>query len=109
MIILLNGTSSSGKTTTAKALLNQLPEPYFYFSVDQFLESSMPLTINMDRPADLALIDRAISGFCNLADKPSEGAVSELCGSSIKALQRGARRFRNFVNYRLKTLNACFY
>ncbi len=63
MIILLNGTSSSGKTSIAKALLNELKNPYFYFSVDQFLEPAMPLKINMDEAADLALIDHAISGF----------------------------------------------
>lgn len=35
-IIFLNGVSSSGKTTLAKALQKHLPEPYFWLSVDTF-------------------------------------------------------------------------
>jgi chloramphenicol 3-O phosphotransferase len=63
MVIFLNGTSSSGKTSIARALLDQLTDPYFYFSVDQFLEPSMPLRTNMDKPDDLSIVDRSISGF----------------------------------------------
>jgi chloramphenicol 3-O phosphotransferase len=63
MIILLNGTSSSGKTSIARELLRVLPEPYFFFSIDQFLEPSMPQKINMELEKDLKIIDRAISGF----------------------------------------------
>jgi chloramphenicol 3-O phosphotransferase len=33
-ILLLNGTSSSGKTSIAEQLLDVLPTPYFHFSVD---------------------------------------------------------------------------
>jgi chloramphenicol 3-O phosphotransferase len=36
LVILLNGTSSSGKTTIAKALQDKLEEPYMYVSVDDF-------------------------------------------------------------------------
>ena len=63
MIILLNGTSSSGKTSIAQKLLDKLTKPYFIFGVDRFLESSMPLKINMDKPEDLEIIDRSLSGF----------------------------------------------
>jgi len=35
-IILLNGVSSSGKTTIAKALQERFQEPYFWFSIDTF-------------------------------------------------------------------------
>lgn len=35
-IIFLNGTSSSGKTTLAKALQENLSEPYMYVSIDNF-------------------------------------------------------------------------
>ena len=63
MIIILNGTSSSGKTTLAKALLNKLDDRYFFFSVDNFLIHSMPENINMEVKEDLILLDRAISGF----------------------------------------------
>ena len=34
---------------------------------------------------------------------------TEATNGSAKALQRRARGYKNFVNYRLKTLNACFY
>jgi transposase len=34
---------------------------------------------------------------------------TEATNGNAKALQKRARGFRNFVNYRLKTLNACFY
>lgn len=34
---------------------------------------------------------------------------TEATNGNAKALQKRARGFKNFVNYRLKTLNACFY
>jgi len=37
-IIFLNGTSSSGKTSIARALQKSLDEPYLYLSVDSFLD-----------------------------------------------------------------------
>lgn len=40
-IILVNGTSSSGKTTLCEALVNVLPLPFLHFSSDQFIESGM--------------------------------------------------------------------
>ncbi|MCL2620119.1 MAG: chloramphenicol phosphotransferase CPT family protein [Defluviitaleaceae bacterium] len=36
-IIYLNGVSSSGKTTLSKALQSRLNEPYYWFSVDTFM------------------------------------------------------------------------
>lgn len=41
-IILLNGTSSSGKTTLAKALQRSLDEPYLHLGNDQFLHPHSP-------------------------------------------------------------------
>ena len=35
-VVFLNGTSSSGKTTIAKALQEKLSEPYMYVSIDNF-------------------------------------------------------------------------
>ncbi|MGC4047765.1 MAG: AAA family ATPase [Armatimonas sp.] len=40
-IILLNGASSSGKTTLGRALQAQLKTPYFYFSSDQLVEAQV--------------------------------------------------------------------
>jgi chloramphenicol 3-O phosphotransferase len=37
-IILLNGTSSSGKTSIAKELQNILDEPYAYLAIDHFID-----------------------------------------------------------------------
>ena len=63
MIIFLNGTSSSGKTTLAHELRSKLSEPYFYLSLDHFLSPSMPLRIDMSREEDLKLVDSSITGF----------------------------------------------
>lgn len=38
-IIILNGGSSSGKTTLSKNLQNSLPEPWLRFSIDDLIES----------------------------------------------------------------------
>lgn len=40
-IIFLNGASSSGKTTLAKALQRALPEPFLYFSFDHFRDANI--------------------------------------------------------------------
>ena len=37
--ILLNGTSSAGKTTLAKALQQRLSEPHLYVALDQYRDS----------------------------------------------------------------------
>ncbi len=34
---------------------------------------------------------------------------TEATNGNAKALQKRARGYKNFVNYRLKTLNACFF
>lgn len=63
MIILLNGTSSSGKSSIVSSLLKKLDDLYFVFGVDKFLEPSMPPKLNMELPEHLEAIDKAISGF----------------------------------------------
>ena len=40
-IILLNGASSSGKSTLARALQNALDEPFWHFSIDHLRESNV--------------------------------------------------------------------
>lgn len=44
-IILLNGTSSSGKSTLARALQNQIDQPFWHFSIDHLIRenSGLPL------------------------------------------------------------------
>jgi chloramphenicol 3-O phosphotransferase len=41
-IVLLNGTSSSGKTTTAQALQEVMETPYLHTGIDQFLIEHLP-------------------------------------------------------------------
>lgn len=63
MVIILNGTSSSGKTSIVKSLLEKLDDLYFVFGVDKFLEPSMPPKLNMEIPEHLEVVDKAISGL----------------------------------------------
>jgi chloramphenicol 3-O phosphotransferase len=52
-IILLNGASSSGKSTMAKALLDSLDEPFLHVSSDQFVATGMlPPRRDNDGPFD---------------------------------------------------------
>jgi len=40
-IILINGTSSAGKSTLCKALKEALDEPFWYLASDQFIDIGM--------------------------------------------------------------------
>ncbi|MBS1701600.1 MAG: AAA family ATPase [Armatimonadetes bacterium] len=40
-VIFLNGASSSGKSTLARHLQSILPEPFWHFSIDHFIDSGM--------------------------------------------------------------------
>jgi len=66
-IIFLNGTSSCGKTTIAKALQEKLAEPYMYVSVDDFFHMYPEKYLNptnQDEAIILAqLIPAVVSGF----------------------------------------------
>jgi chloramphenicol 3-O phosphotransferase len=73
-IILLNGASSSGKTTLAHALLNDLPAPYLYYSSDQLVEAGVLSTVdrstddtpwswNVIRPRFFSGFHRSIAAF----------------------------------------------
>lgn len=63
MVILLNGTSSSGKSSIVDSLNKKLDNLYFVFGVDKFLEPSMPHRLNMDLQEHIRIIDKSISGF----------------------------------------------
>lgn len=66
-IIFLNGTSSSGKTTIARALQERLPDPYMHVSVDGFLclypERYWNPTCREDAMVLAGLVPLAVSGF----------------------------------------------
>lgn len=47
--------------------------------------------------------------LANYFEKRWTNGFTEATNGNAKALQKRARGFKNFVNYRLKTLNACFY
>lgn len=63
MIILLNGTSSSGKSSIIASLLNKLDNLYFVFGIDKFLEPSMPPKLDMTVPEHLVVLDKSIRAF----------------------------------------------
>src|SRR6476469_9319477 len=48
-IIYLNGTSSAGKTTLARALQDQLPAPYLYVSLE-YLHSDVSKAVRRHHP-----------------------------------------------------------
>ena len=54
-IIFLNGASSSGKSTVAKALQEALEEPYMHVSVDRFFEMLHPRYMDMELPRELMI------------------------------------------------------
>lgn len=51
-IIFLNGASSSGKTTIAKALQDLLPQPFLHFSIDHFRDAGI-LPLNRINEGDI--------------------------------------------------------
>jgi chloramphenicol 3-O phosphotransferase len=50
-IILINGASSSGKSTLARAVQRQLDEPFWHLSIDHLRESGV-LTLDRVRAGD---------------------------------------------------------
>ena len=52
MIILLNGTSSAGKTTIARELQLRLPEPYLHVGIDHFFRMLPPRYLGDAPPAE---------------------------------------------------------
>jgi chloramphenicol 3-O phosphotransferase len=64
LIILLNGTTSSGKTSIAEALLEILDEPYFHLGVDAINAMRAKRQTNELPPAELDLVlTRTRAGF----------------------------------------------
>ena len=61
-VILLNGTSSSGKTTIAKALQAALPEPYLHMSIDGFVHQ-LPDSVLDRQEALIEEMPRLLAGF----------------------------------------------
>lgn len=65
-IIFLNGTSSSGKSTLARALQSRLPEPHMHVAIDAFFhmypERIWNATRQEDHDAFLRLVPSVVSG-----------------------------------------------
>jgi len=59
-VILLNGTSSSGKTTIAKALQEKLTEPYMYVSIDDFFHMYPERFLNPTSREEATVLARLI-------------------------------------------------
>ncbi|WP_109632154.1 chloramphenicol phosphotransferase CPT family protein [Lentzea atacamensis] len=64
MIIFLNGTSSSGKSSIAEQLLQVLDTPYFHLSVDAFgALRAVERTLELDGPELAEVLRRTRAGF----------------------------------------------
>ncbi|MDX3658576.1 AAA family ATPase [Streptomyces sp. ID05-26A] len=64
MIIFLNGTSSSGKSSIAAELLKELDTPFFHLSVDAFgAMRAVERTWELDGPAQQEVLRRTRAGF----------------------------------------------
>ncbi|MCR3747849.1 chloramphenicol phosphotransferase CPT family protein [Lentzea californiensis] len=64
MIIFLNGTSSSGKSSIAEQLLLVLDTPYFHLGVDAFgAMRAVERTLELDGPAQAEVLRRTRAGF----------------------------------------------
>lgn len=64
MIIFLNGTSSSGKSSIAAELLKELDTPFFHLSVDAFgAMRAVERTWELDGPALREVLRRTRAGF----------------------------------------------
>jgi chloramphenicol 3-O phosphotransferase len=59
-IILLNGTSSSGKTTIARALQEILTEPYMYVSIDDFFHMYPERFLNPTSQQEAVVLARLV-------------------------------------------------
>jgi chloramphenicol 3-O phosphotransferase len=59
-VIFLNGTSSSGKTTIAKALQEKLPEPYMYVSIDNFFHMYPDRFLNPTNLKESLVLERLV-------------------------------------------------
>ncbi|SDK97661.1 chloramphenicol 3-O phosphotransferase [Lentzea albidocapillata subsp. violacea] len=64
MIIFLNGTSSSGKSSIAEQLLQVLDTPYFHLAVDAFgAMRAVERTLELDGPELAEVLRRTRAGF----------------------------------------------
>jgi chloramphenicol 3-O phosphotransferase len=70
MIIFLNGTSSSGKSTIAKALQIIYPTPFLTLGIDTFL--------NMMPPQYIGSGEKAADGFQFISDQDEEGPITRV-------------------------------
>jgi len=60
LVIFLNGTSSSGKTTIAKALQDKLEEPFMYVSVDDFFHMYPEKYLNPTNQDEVIILSHLI-------------------------------------------------
>jgi chloramphenicol 3-O phosphotransferase len=102
-VILLNGASSSGKTTLARALQRKLEEPFLYFSSDQLVAAGV-----------LPEVDRsATSGpraWCNLRPRFFDGfhrAIAALAAAGNSLIVEHVIEFRSWYDDLLVLLADC--
>jgi chloramphenicol 3-O phosphotransferase len=90
-IILLNGTSSSGKTTIAKALQESLSEPYMHISGDHFLdmlpEWFWSPTEQEEAVARMRLIPAIISGLHRCVVALAESGINLIVDHVLQEIE----------------------
>lgn len=108
-VIYLNGASSSGKTSLARALQHTLPEPYYHLSVDTFAG----MLVRRNEPGDAwdgdVIGPRFNQGFVGcvaaMARAGSHVIVDDvLCESYRQDGKRDAQTGLGLLKQRLKTL-----
>ena len=80
-IIFLNGTSSSGKTTIAKALQEKLTEPYMLVSVDDFFNMYPERFLLPKNHEDTAVLMRLFSAVISGLHSCVEALAK--CGNNV--------------------------
>jgi chloramphenicol 3-O phosphotransferase len=76
-VILLNGTSSSGKTTIARALQNKLAEPYMLVSIDGFFQLYPERFLDPKNEAEMQIV----AGLLPAVVSGMHGSVAALAGA----------------------------
>lgn len=88
MIIFLDGTSSSGKSSIASELLKVLDVPYFHLAVDAFgAMRSVERTLELDGPAVTEVLCRTRAGFHRAVAGMAQARGDRVPGAAARQLR----------------------
>lgn len=76
-IIFLNGTTSSGKTTIAKKLQEELPEIFYYLPIDLIMLEMLPKRVFSDEKEILKQASCVLNGYFKMVD------AYVMCGNNV--------------------------